>query len=158
MPKRILPHWVLSKITLSNNFMEIQMGWGGGSLNLEILSGGGLKQFWKSRWMGGGGQKTVPSVVEAWIFSGITHLWSQVGICTLKPEKTANIWQCYHWFPSQMTSEKRVQKFPTYDITQIWLVLLIGHGAWEIPRSGVVTHHRYRISVLVLRRHWQGNQ
>ena len=68
------------------------MGGGGGSLNLEILSGGGLKQFWKSGWMGGGGgQKTVPSVVEVWIFSGITHLWSQVGICTLKPEKTANI-------------------------------------------------------------------
>ena len=62
---------------------------GGGSLNLEILSGGGLKQFWKSGWMGG--QKTVPSVVEVWIFSGITHLLSQVGICTLKPEKTANI-------------------------------------------------------------------
>ena len=46
-----------------------------------------------------------------------------------KPEKTANIWQRYHWFPSQMTSEKRVT-------TQIWVVLLIGHGAWEIPRSG----------------------
>ena len=42
--------------------MEIQMS-GGGSLNLEILSGGGR-----------GGQKTVPSVVEVWIFSGITHL------------------------------------------------------------------------------------
>ena len=41
-----------------NNFMEIQMGGGGGgSLNLEILSGGGLKQFWKSRWKGGGGVK-----------------------------------------------------------------------------------------------------
>ena len=25
----------------------------GGSLNLEILRGGGLKQFWKSRWKGG---------------------------------------------------------------------------------------------------------
>ena len=25
----------------------------GGSLNLEILRGGELKQFWKSRWMGG---------------------------------------------------------------------------------------------------------
>ena len=24
--------------------------WVGGSLNLEILRGGGLKQFWKSRW------------------------------------------------------------------------------------------------------------
>ena len=37
---------------VSNNFMEIQMR-GGGSLNLEILRGGGLKQFWKSRWKGG---------------------------------------------------------------------------------------------------------
>ena len=38
-------------------------------MNLEILSGGGLKQFWKSRCMGrGGGQKTVPSVVGVWIF------------------------------------------------------------------------------------------
>ena len=52
--------------------MEIQMG-GGGSLNLEILRGGGLKQFWISRWMGGGGKKIVPSVVGVWIFSGITH-------------------------------------------------------------------------------------
>ena len=42
-----------------------------GSLNLEILRGGGLKQFWKSRWMEG--QKTVPSVVGVWIFSGITQ-------------------------------------------------------------------------------------
>ena len=40
---------------MSNNFIEIQMGGeeGGGSLNLEILRGGGLKQFWKSRWIGG---------------------------------------------------------------------------------------------------------
>ena len=49
--------------------MKIQMG--EGSLNLEILSGGGLKEFWKFRWMGG--QKTVPSVVGVWIFSGITQ-------------------------------------------------------------------------------------
>ena len=30
---------------------------GGESLNLEILRGGGLKQFWKSRWEGGGVKK-----------------------------------------------------------------------------------------------------
>ena len=47
------------------------MGRGGGSLNLEILRGGGLKQFWKSRWEGG--SKTVPSVMGVWIFSGITQ-------------------------------------------------------------------------------------
>ena len=36
---------------------------GGGSLNLEILRGEGLKQFWKFRWKGwGGGQKAMPSV------------------------------------------------------------------------------------------------
>ena len=45
--------------------------WVEGSLNLEILRGGGVKEFWKSRWEGG--QKTVPSVVGVWIFSAITH-------------------------------------------------------------------------------------
>ena len=49
-------------------------GWGGGgSLNLEILWGGGLKQFWKFRWKGAGGQKTVPSIRGVRIFSGITQ-------------------------------------------------------------------------------------
>ena len=46
---------------------------GEGSLNLEILREGGLKQFLKFRWKGGGGQKTVTSVVGVWIFSGITQ-------------------------------------------------------------------------------------
>ena len=56
MPNIILLHWVQIKITVSNNFMEIQIGgkWGGG--------GGGLKQFWKIKVEGGGVQKTVPSV------------------------------------------------------------------------------------------------
>ena len=45
---------------------------GEGSLNLEIVREGGLKQFLKFRWKGGG-QKTVPSVVGVWIFSGITQ-------------------------------------------------------------------------------------
>ena len=30
-----------------------------------------------------------------------------------------------HWFPRQMTSEKRAQKFHSVS-TQIWVVLLIG--------------------------------
>ena len=40
---------------MSNNFMEIQMG--GGSLNLEILRGGGLKQFGNLGGRGGGVKK-----------------------------------------------------------------------------------------------------
>ena len=41
------------------------------SLDLEILKGGGvLKQFWKSRWKGGG-SKNMPSIGGGvWIFSG----------------------------------------------------------------------------------------
>ena len=41
---------------------------GGGVFELGNPEGRGLKQFWKSRWMGGGGQKTIPSVVGVWIF------------------------------------------------------------------------------------------
>ena len=33
----------------------------------------------------------------------------------VQPEKTADIWRRYHWFPRQITSEKRAQKFHTYD-------------------------------------------
>ena len=40
----------------------------------------------------------------------------------LQPEKTADIWLRYHWFPRQMTSEKRAQKFHTDDAS--------------LPRSG----------------------
>ena len=55
---------------------------------------------------------------------------------TLKTS-SADIWRRYHWFPCQMTSEKRAHKFHTDDVslagsTQIWVLLLIGHAAWEI--------------------------
>ena len=46
--------------------------WVGGSLNLEILRGGGSSSFGNPG--GRGGQKTVPSVVGVWIFSLITHV------------------------------------------------------------------------------------
>ena len=48
------------KIAVSDNFIEIQMGWGGGGvfeLGNPEGKGGMLKQFWKSRWKGGGGPK-----------------------------------------------------------------------------------------------------
>ena len=56
--------------------MEIQMG-GGGSLNLEILSGGGLKQFWKSRWMGGGGSKN-----RTFRRGGVDFFWNNPFVVT----------------------------------------------------------------------------
>ena len=39
-----------------------------------------------------------------------------------QPEKTADIWRRYHWFPLQITSGKRAQKFHTDDAS--------------LPRSG----------------------
>ena len=34
-----------------------------------------------------------------------------------EPEKTADIWRRNHWFPCQMKSEKRAQKFHTDDVS-----------------------------------------
>ena len=56
-----------------------------------------------------------------------------------KPEKTANISQSHHWFPHEMTCEKRAQKFHTYDVS--------------LPRSGIISMeflHPF------LRRHFAG--
>ena len=36
-------------------------------------------------------------------------------IASLQPEKIADIWRRYHWFPRQMKSEKRAQEFHTDD-------------------------------------------
>ena len=48
------------------------MGGGGeGPLNLEIPRGGGLKQFWKSRWEGGGGSKN-----RAFRRGGVDFSWN----------------------------------------------------------------------------------
>ena len=49
--------------------MEIQMGGVGGGLNLEILRGGRLKQFWKSRWKGG-------SKNHAFHRGGVDYFWN----------------------------------------------------------------------------------
>ena len=42
---------------------------------------GGSSSFGNPGARGGGGQKTMPSVVGVWIFSGITH-------CTLRQQNT----------------------------------------------------------------------
>ena len=51
--------------------MEIQMG--GGIFELGNPEGRGAQAVLEIQVEGGGGQKTVPSVVGVWIFSGITH-------------------------------------------------------------------------------------
>ena len=53
---------------MSNNFMEIQMG--GGSLNLEILRGGGLKQFGNLGGRGGGSKNC------AFHHGGVDFFWN----------------------------------------------------------------------------------
>ena len=57
---------------VSNNFMEIRMGWGGGgSLNLEILGGGA--QAVSEIQMEEGIKKPCLPLEGVWIFSGINH-------------------------------------------------------------------------------------
>ena len=63
-------------MTVSNSFVEIQMGgWGWGVFELRILRGVGAQAVLEIQ-VEGGGKKTVPSVMGLWIFSGITHSWS----------------------------------------------------------------------------------
>ena len=70
------------------------------------------------------------------------NFWKKSGV---GPEKTADIWWYYHWFPHHMTSETSAEIPYWWRVTtQIWVVLLIGCVAWEIwfnqwealPRSG----------------------
>ena len=63
MPKRIL-NIVEIKIAVSNNFMEIRIG--GGSLNLEILRGGGAHAV--SEFNVEGGSKKRAFRHEVWNF------------------------------------------------------------------------------------------
>ena len=55
---------------VSNNFMEIQTG--GGVFELGNPDGRGAQAVLEIQ-VEVGGQKTVPSVVGVWIFSGITQ-------------------------------------------------------------------------------------
>ena len=55
------------------------------------------------------------------------------------PEKTADIWRRYHWFPRQMTSEKRAQKFHTDDAS----LLSSGQCFWlVVPRGKVISTNK----------------
>ena len=74
-----------------------------------------------------------------------------------KPGKTADIWRRYHWFPLQMTSEKRAQKFtlmmhhyPDLGISSDWLNQF-SHAVRPIKSTAqirVVTRHQCVISAL----------
>ena len=101
-------------------FIQNPDGLGGGSLNLELLKGGGLKQFWKSRWMGGeGGQKTVPSVMGVCIFSGITQWHSETifWFCyfetkvTTRCRKLSLLWNPRAWDNMYMKQDFLAKKF-----------------------------------------------
>ena len=51
------------------------------------------------------------------------------------PEKTADIWRRYQWFPRQMTSEKQAQKFHTDDASLprsgYCFLLVVPHGKFD---------------------------
>ena len=75
---------------------------------------------------------------------------------------TANILQCHHWFPLNMTSENRAQKFCTLS-TQIWVVLwLVDNLLHPIIKSTaqiwVMLCHQYGIPALVSETFLWGNQ
>ena len=75
---------------------------------------------------------------------------------------TANILWRHHWFPLNMTSENRAQKFRTVS-TQIWLVLwLVDNLLHPIIRSTaqiwVMLCHQYGIPALVSETFLWGNQ
>ena len=60
----------LSKITVSNNFVQIHTGEGGGVIELGNPEGRGAQAVLEIQVDGGGG---VPSITWVWIFSGITQ-------------------------------------------------------------------------------------
>ena len=74
------------------------------------------------------------------------HHWTKAyfnnWLTTDYPEKTANIWRRYHWFPCQMMSEKRAQKFDTDDVS--------------LPRSGLWHVISMEFLHLFLRSHLAG--
>ena len=74
----VVPSLALKLIPVKNtkSFMKVLTVICGGSLNLEILRGGRAQAVLEIQVeVGGGGQKTVPSVGgKVWIFSGRTNL------------------------------------------------------------------------------------
>ena len=60
----------LSKITVSNNFVQIHTGEGGGVIELGNPEGRGAQAVLEIQVDGG-----VPSITRVWIFSGITQFY-----------------------------------------------------------------------------------
>ena len=91
----------------------------------------------------------------------------KTGLFKHYPEKTADIWRRYHWFPHQMTSEKQRRKsilmtrhYPDLGSVFDWLNQ-ISHSSRVIRSTNqiwVVTRYQYGISALFLRRHLAGKQ
>ena len=109
--------------------------------------------FWKS-WK-------CSMVGPVWPLSSVLFSYDRLVQLTGKqPEKTADIWRRYHWFPRQMTSEKRAQIFHTDDASLLYpglgsatdwscRVRNLIQSIRSTTQFWVVTRHRYGISALV---------
>ena len=94
--------------------------------------------------------------------------WTFVGPAKRQPEKTANIWRSYQWFPRQMTSEKQVQKFHTDDVSLprsgycFWLVVPHGKFDWNnqkhYPDLSSDASSVWNFCACFLKVIWWGNQ
>ena len=89
------------------------------------------------------------------------HVKSKLSLAA-QPKKTADISQRHHWFPLEMTSEKRPQKFHIDDASLLrsgWcsrLVENLHHPIRTTTQIWVVTHHQYRISAIVCQTSFRG--
>ena len=105
-------------------------------------------------------------VVIALKLENVGPTLSRFNPCTSLPSKATDslrkqptlFWRHYHWFPHQMISEKRVQKFYTMMCHYLdlgsafdWSCCMenLTQPIWSITQIWVVTRHQYRISVLV---------
>ena len=85
-----------------------------------------------------------------------------------QPEKTADVWRRYWWFPRQMTCEKQVQKFHTEDVSlpRSWycFLLVVPHGKFDsanqkhYPDLGSDASSVWNLCALFSDVIWQGNQ
>ena len=85
-----------------------------------------------------------------------------------QPEKTADVWRRYWWFPRQMTCEKQAQKFHTegMSLPRSWycFLLVVPHGKFDsanqkhYPDLGSDASSVWNLCARFSDVIWQGNQ